>query len=150
MLAKVAVRGLHRRPLANVAVRSLSSSGLKEKLIDIMPAKQEQLKNFKKAHGAKIVDRVTIDQLVGGARSIKSMLWDTSLLDPLEGIRFRGFTIPELQEKLPSYTGKPGAEPTPEAPSGCCLPARCRQRRRPTRSPRSCTRAPSCPRTWRP
>jgi len=115
MLAKVAVRGLHRRPLANVAVRSLSSSGLKEKLIDIMPAKQEQLKNFKKAHGAKIVDRVTIDQLVGGARSIKSMLWDTSLLDPLEGIRFRGFTIPELQEKLPSYTGKPGAEPTPEA-----------------------------------
>ena len=36
-----------------------------------------------------------------------------SLLDSLEGIRFRGYTIPELQEKLPG--AKPGGEPTPEA-----------------------------------
>ncbi len=27
------------------------------------------------------------------------MLWETSLLDPEEGIRFRGFSIPELQVK---------------------------------------------------
>jgi hypothetical protein len=42
------------------------------------------------------------------------MLWETSLLDPLEGIRFRGYTIPELQEKLPSYSGKKADEPMPE------------------------------------
>ena len=30
----------------------------------------------------------------------------------LQGIRFRGFTIPELQEKLPPAV--PGGEPTPE------------------------------------
>ena len=59
--------------------------------------------------------RLAVAQLIGGARSIKSILWDVSLLDPLEGIRFRGYTIPELQEKLPSWTGKPGAEPMPEA-----------------------------------
>jgi citrate synthase len=108
------------RPLRHaLAARSLqharclsSSSPLKEKLIEIMPAKQEALKTFKKEHGSKIVDKVTIDQLVGGARSIKCMLWETSLLDPLEGIRFRGFTIPELQEKLPSSI--PNGEPTPE------------------------------------
>ena len=29
------------------------------------------------------------------------MVWETSLLDPEEGIRFRGHSIPELQEKLP-------------------------------------------------
>lgn len=69
---------------------------------------------MKKEHGAKIVDKVTIDQLVGGARSIKSMLWDTSLLDPIEGIRFRGYTIPELQQTLPTFSGKAGDEPTPE------------------------------------
>jgi citrate synthase len=78
-----------------------------------MPEKQDALKQLKKEHGAKIVDKVTIDQVIGGARSIKAMLWETSLLDPLEGIRFRGFTIPELQEKLPTYI--PGGEPTPEA-----------------------------------
>ena len=71
---------------------------------------------MKKDHGHKIVDKVTIDQLIGGARSIKSMLWETSLLDPMEGIRFRGYTIPELQAKLPSAAGPPEAgEPTPEA-----------------------------------
>ena len=42
------------------------------------------------------------------------MLWETSLLDPVEGIRFRGFSIPELQEKLPTYSGAAGEEPTPE------------------------------------
>jgi len=96
------------------AQRRLLSSGLKERLQELMPAQQEALKNFKKEHGSKIVDKVTIDQLVGGARSIKCMLWETSLLDPLEGIRFRGYTIPELQKKLPNYSGKPGDEPMPE------------------------------------
>jgi citrate synthase len=90
------------------------SSGLKERLVEIMPEKQEALKKMKKEHGAKIVDKVTIDQLIGGARSIKSMLWETSLLDPLEGIRFRGYTIPELQEKLPTFSGNAGDEPMPE------------------------------------
>ena len=40
------------------------------------------------------------------------MLWETSLLDPEEGIRFRGHTIPELQAKLPA--AKEGGEPLPE------------------------------------
>tara|TARA_B110001452_G_scaffold264555_1_gene267733 strand:+ start:1760 stop:2422 length:663 start_codon:yes stop_codon:yes gene_type:complete len=79
-----------------------------------MPEKQAKLKAFKKDHGAKIVDKVTIDQLVGGARSIKCMLWETSLLDANEGIRFRGYTIPELQQVLPSFSGNPSDEPTPE------------------------------------
>ena len=103
------------RPLGRArCLSTVVPSGLKEKLISIMPEKQAELKTFKKENGSKIVDKVTIDQLLGGARSIKCMLWDTSLLDPLEGIRFRGKTIPELQEELPTYTGKAGEEPLPE------------------------------------
>jgi citrate synthase len=40
------------------------------------------------------------------------MVWETSLLDSEEGIRFRGHTIPELQKVLPK--GPKGAEPLPE------------------------------------
>lgn len=58
---------------------------------------------------------VTVDQAIGGMRGIKSMLWETSLLDPEEGIRFRGLTIPDLQAKLPSASGITGDEPGPEA-----------------------------------
>ena len=108
---QLALRRCSRLALQKQHVRS--ASVLKDRLIELMPAKQEALKTMKKEHGAKIVDKVTIDQLIGGARSIKSMLWETSLLDPLEGIRFRGYTIPELQEKLPAF--KEGGEPTPEA-----------------------------------
>jgi len=45
-------------------------------------------------------------------RSVKSMVWETSLLDPEEGIRFRGLSIPECQKQLPKAQG--GDEPLPE------------------------------------
>lgn len=45
-------------------------------------------------------------------RGIKGMVWETSVLDPEEGIRFRGMSIPQLQECLPAAEG--GCEPLPE------------------------------------
>ena len=54
------------------------------------------------------IGEVTIDQCIGGARGVKCMLWETSNLDPEEGIRFRGLTIPECQEVLPTYSGEAG------------------------------------------
>jgi citrate synthase len=38
-------------------------------------------------------------------RGVKSLTTDISYLDPNEGIRFRGFTIPETLEKLPKVPG---------------------------------------------
>ena len=59
-----------------------------------------------KEHGNDKVDEVTIKQLYGGMRGIKSLVTDISYLDPQEGIRFRGYTIPEVLEKLPKPAGK--------------------------------------------
>ena len=98
-MARVALRRVARHQNARM-MSGIVSSGLKERLTEQMPAKQAELKAIKAEHGSKIVDTVTVDQLIGGARSIKAMLWETSLLDPVEGIRFRGYSIPELQEKL--------------------------------------------------
>lgn len=47
-----------------------------------------------------------------GRSGSQGVLWETSLLDPDEGIRFRGYSIPELQQMLPG--AKPGGEPLPE------------------------------------
>jgi hypothetical protein len=55
---------------------------------------------------------VTLDQVYGGARGIKCLVWEGSVLDAEEGIRFRGKTIPECQEVLPKAPG--GLEPLPE------------------------------------
>jgi citrate synthase len=46
-------------------------------------------------------------------RGIKGMIWEGSVLDSEEGIRFRGMTIPECQAALPTAEG--GSEPLPEA-----------------------------------
>ena len=69
-----------------------------------------EIKPFLKEQDNTIIDQVTIGQVFGGMRGIKSMLWETSLLDANEGIRFRGYSIPELQSSLPSR----GGEPLPE------------------------------------
>ena len=67
--------------------------------------------NFRES-GSKVVDKVTLDQVYGGARGIKALVWEGSVLDSEEGIRFRGKTIPECQEILPKAPG--GKEPLPE------------------------------------
>ncbi len=78
------------------AIRSVTT--LQETLTAQVPAKQSALAALKKEHGSKVIGQVTIDQLIGGARGVKCMLWETSNLDPEEGIRFRGLTIPECQQ----------------------------------------------------
>ncbi|KAA3489132.1 citrate synthase, mitochondrial [Gossypium australe] len=50
--------------------------------------------------------------VIGGMRGMTGLLWETSLLDPDEGIRFRGLSIPECQKLLPA--AKPDGEPLPE------------------------------------
>lgn len=84
---------------------------LKAKFKEKSSALNAEIKALLKEHGNTVIDTVTVSQAYGGMRDIKSMIWETSLLDAQEGIRFRGFTIPELQEKLPTGRGK---EPLPE------------------------------------
>lgn len=45
-------------------------------------------------------------------RGIKGLICETSVLDPEEGIRFRGYSITDCQQKLPKASG--GEEPLPE------------------------------------
>jgi citrate synthase len=50
--------------------------------------------------------------MYGGMRGIKALVTETSVLDADEGIRFRGYSIPECQKLLPKAPG--GSEPLPE------------------------------------
>ena len=85
---------------------------LKQLFFERSQAHAKEVKELIKEHGNKKVDDVVIDQVYGGMRDIISMLWEPSLLDAEEGIRFRGFSIPELREKLPKAPN--GNEPLPE------------------------------------
>ena len=71
-----------------------------------------EIKDIIKEHGEKVIGEVTLSQVYQGMRGITGLVTETSLLDAQEGIRFRGYTIPELQEKLPKAEN--GSEPLPE------------------------------------
>jgi citrate synthase len=58
-----------------------------------------------KDHADVVVDQVTVGQIVGGMRDIKSLLTDVSFVDPAYGIRFRGMSIPEILKALPKGRG---------------------------------------------
>jgi len=87
-----------------------------ERLKTLFKTKADQLsteiKDILKEHGTKKIGEVQLAQIYQGMRGITGMVYETSLLDSQEGIRFRGFTIPELQAKLPKAAG--GSEPLPE------------------------------------
>jgi len=85
---------------------------LKEKLERQIEPMREIVRSLIKNHGDKVISEVTIRQALGGIRGVKCLVCDTSNLDPMEGIRFRGYTIPDVIEKLPKAPG--GEQPLPE------------------------------------
>jgi len=86
-----------------------------ESLKEKFKAKAEQLateiKDILKEHGNKVIGQVQLAQVYQGMRGITGLVTETSLLDAQEGIRFRGYSIPELRQKLPKAPG--GTEPLP-------------------------------------
>jgi len=93
-------------------IQKKNLSILKKRLAEQIPAKLAEIKDIKAKHGEKLLGTCTVEQAYGGMRDVKSMVTETSLLDAQEGIRFRGLSIPECQQKLPKAPG--GNEPLPE------------------------------------
>ena len=83
-------------------------SSLKQKLSAKIKEHRPRTLKLMKEHGDVIVDEVTIAKLIGGMRSLKSLVTDISYLDPQEGIRYRGYTLPEVFERLPKPEGAEG------------------------------------------
>jgi citrate synthase len=78
---------------------------LHDKIGAQLPGWRERFKTLAKENAEVVVDKVTIGQIVGGMRDIKSLVTDISFVDPAEGIRFRGMSIPEVLAALPKPDG---------------------------------------------
>lgn len=87
-------------------------TGLKEVFQSKLQPFRDVVQSIIKNHGELKISDVTVAQAYGGMRSVKCMVYETSALDPMEGIRFRGFSIPQLRDILPKAQG--GEEPLPE------------------------------------
>ena len=77
----------------------------------IQPARDE-IKDLILNHGDKVIGEIKLSQIYSGMRGMISMVTETSKLDPEEGIKFRGYSLDELLNLLPTYKG--GKQPMPE------------------------------------
>jgi citrate synthase len=71
-----------------------------------------EIKDMLAKHGNMKLGEYTIEQIYSGMKGVIGLITETSKLDPIEGIRFRGYSIPELRQLLPK--AKDGNEPLPE------------------------------------
>ena len=81
-------------------------STLKETLFKKIEEHRPRTVRLLKEHGDVKLSDVTIAQAIGGARGVRCLVTDVSYLDPFEGIRFRGRTIPETFDALPAVEGQ--------------------------------------------
>ncbi|MCJ1409667.1 hypothetical protein MMC19_003749 [Ptychographa xylographoides] len=103
------------RPLSIISSRSYASVAepdLKSTLREAIPRKRELLKKVK-SHASKVIGEVKVENTIGGMRGLKAMLWEGSVLDANEGIRFHGKSITDCQNELPKGTS--GTVMLPEA-----------------------------------
>lgn len=85
---------------------------LKDSLVKSNKTSMENIKLLKTKYADVKLSESTIGTSYGGARGVITMVYEPSLLDPNEGIRFRGLSIPECQKQLPSAPN--GEQPLPE------------------------------------
>lgn len=85
---------------------------IKHKFAEQVLPKANQIKDFIKQNSDHVLGSYTVDSVFSGMKGMIGLITETSLLDAEEGIRFRGYSIPELREKLPRLEGT--EEPLPE------------------------------------
>ncbi|XP_035220102.1 probable citrate synthase 2, mitochondrial isoform X1 [Stegodyphus dumicola] len=100
-------------PLFTICSRNTSdTTDLKSVMAKAIVEHQKKVKEFREVYGSKVIGEITIDQVYGGMRGMKSLVTETSHLDPEDGIEFRDFTIPQIKKLLPKAPG--GEQPLPE------------------------------------
>ena len=85
---------------------------LKQKFENKIDESRLRVKQLVSDYGDKIVGEISLRQIYSGMRGMLSMVTETSKLDPDEGIRFRGYSLPEIQDVLPRAKGS--NQPLPE------------------------------------
>lgn len=87
---------------------------LKNKFIETATPIAIETKELIKTKGNEQLGTYTLEDVYSGMKGMIGLITETSLLDSNEGIRFRGYSIPELRDNLQHFV-EGGNEPMPEA-----------------------------------
>lgn len=102
MLSSVARTALRTSRSTPSTVRFASTKTLTQAVGEVIPEKQEKLKQLKANYGDASLGDIKVSGLLGGMRGLKVMLWEGSVLDAETGITFHGKSIPDCEKVLPT------------------------------------------------
>ena len=91
MFKRAISQGSRKVCLTSVGQQRYFSAQLINRIAELVPEKQDALKKLNAEHGDKVLGTCTVTQAIGGMRGVKSMLWETSLLD--SGSSFVHFAV---------------------------------------------------------
>ncbi len=80
-------------------------SSIKQKIAEKLLERRERMARILKTNGSFKVAEVTVEQIYGGIRGVPIQVSDISYVDPYEGLRLRGYTVPEVLQLLPKPEG---------------------------------------------
>merc|ERR1719436_2110548 len=89
-------------------------SALKASVKEKITPERTRLVELRKKHANTKVGDITVGSILGGMRGMTGLLFETSLLDAHEGIRFRGKTVHECRDLLPKFK-RDTKQPLPES-----------------------------------
>jgi citrate synthase len=95
----------HLRTQRCISTQSAIVATIQDKITALAEKQQAEVVRLRKQHGSVVIGEVNVDMCLGGMRGIKGLVSETSLLDPNEGIRYRGLTLDECNEQLPKAPG---------------------------------------------
>lgn len=74
---------------------------IQDKIAAQLPVWRGRVQKLVKSYGSYKVGEVTVEQIYSGIRGVQINVSDISYIDPQQGIRIRGYSIPDLIEVLP-------------------------------------------------
>jgi len=74
---------------------------LKEKFGSALPVLRDDIRDLVKVYGDVVLTEATVAMIYGGMRGIKSLICDTSEVNPEDGLIIQGIPLLELTDRLP-------------------------------------------------
>lgn len=74
---------------------------IEHRVAEKLAGERARMQQLVQDHGKYSIATVTVEQIYSGIRGVPIHVTDVSYVDPQEGLRLRGYTVPEVLEKLP-------------------------------------------------
>lgn len=78
-----------------------------QRMEDIVDKWRKEYRSVLESYGEQTIADVKVSQVLGGMRDVPALVCETSVVDPYEGIKFRGYSIDEVIKLLPKVSDFP-------------------------------------------